>query len=48
MPPKGMKPEQRLEEARSGAAIEEARPFTVKQGQYLAFIYPEGPGVVFY
>jgi repressor LexA len=27
------------EEARPGAAIEEARPFTVKQGQYLAFIY---------
>src|SRR5439155_20715747 len=27
------------QEARPGAAIEEARPFTVKQGQYLAFIY---------
>ena len=28
------------ERARPGAAIEEARPFTVKQRQYLAFIYP--------
>jgi hypothetical protein len=27
------------EEGRPGAAIEEARPFRVKQGQYLAFIY---------
>ena len=26
-------------EALPGVAVEEARPFTVKQGQYLAFIY---------
>jgi hypothetical protein len=34
-------PEQRAELAASkpAAAIEELRPFTVKQGQYLAFIY---------
>jgi hypothetical protein len=30
------------EEARPGAASEKARPFTVKQGQYLAFIYGTG------
>ena len=27
------------EEARPGTASDEARPFTAKQGQYLAFIY---------
>ena len=27
------------EEARPGIATDDARPFTVKQGQYLAFIY---------
>ena len=38
---KRIDPEQRAELAASqpAAAIEGLRPFTVKQGQYLAFIY---------
>jgi hypothetical protein len=41
MPPRPIKPEQRLtaDNAPTGAAREETRPFTAKQGQYLAFIY---------
>jgi DNA-binding MarR family transcriptional regulator len=43
MPPKRITPEQRpnftLTPQEPSAAREEARPFTVKQGQYLAFIY---------
>jgi hypothetical protein len=61
MPPKRIKPEQRLDfrltaqerdlrftnkEALPGVAVEEARPFTVKQGQYLAFIYFQDVGSV--
>jgi DNA-binding MarR family transcriptional regulator len=41
VPPRPIKSEQRLtaDNAPTGAAREEARPLTAKQGQYLAFIY---------